>query len=747
MTAPVMCVTKRNGDVIPLDLEKIHNILEWACEGLKRVSVSDIEINAKLQFHNKIKTSDIHSILIKSAVDLISEKTPDYEYVAGKLLLVDLRKKVYGGFNPVSFSEVFNSNVKDNKYAAEIFQKYSLEEITKLGELIDYSRDFTFTYAGLRQCIDKYLVQNRKTKRIYELPQEMFLSIGIYMFQNYPKETRTKYIKDFYNLISTHKISLPSPIISGVRTNRKQFASCCLIDVDDHLDSIVSSKTAVAKYTAMASGIGLNFGRVRGLDAEVRGGDVLHTGQIPFLKSFEATTKEWTQNGMRGGGANVNYPFFHWEIEKIIHLKSTKSTEENQVRGIDYTIHIDGLFLERVKNNQDITLFSAEEIKELYDAFYDINVDFKTIYEKYEAKRGIRKQKINARQLLIDVLNERFETGRVYVLFVDNVKNQNKFVNPVTMTNLCCEILEPTIPVNHIDDEKGRIATCVLSCVNLGKIKPEEMELACNTIVRFLDELIDYQDYPVKAAEMSTKRERNLGIGVSDYFHFLAKNKTRYNTVEALKLTHETMENFQYHLIKASVELAKEKGPAEDYKLSRYAHGILPIDIYNPNVDDLIKTPYLCDWEKLRKDLIQYGIRNLVLSAIPPTASSSLVSNSTPGIDAPRSMITIKVSKKGTVKQLVPEYSKLSQYYITAWELDNIEYLKLIAIMQKFIDQGISTNEYFDISRYESGTVPITELLKNIYFCQKYGIKTLYYSNTNDGSGEEEACAGGACSV
>lgn len=450
--------------------------------------------------------------------------------------------------------------------------------------------------------------------------------------------------------------------------------------------------------------------------------------------------------------ANCNFPFFTWEIESIVHLKSTKSTEENQVRGMDYTIHIDDFFLEKVKNNEEITLFSMEEVTDLYEAFYKDSNEFRELYEKYENKRGIRKKKINARSLLIDILNERFETGRIYLFFANNVREQNKFVDPVYMTNLCVEILLKTIPIDHIDDEKGRIATCILSCVNLGKItSDEELELACDIIVRFLDELIDYQEYPIKAAELSTKSERNLGIGISDYFHFLAKNKVRYNTKEGLELTHQTLEKFQYFLIKASVNLAKEKGPCEAYLSSKYSQGILPIDIYNKNVDKICKIDYVCDWEWLRNELLKYGIRNCVLSAVPPTASSSLVSNSTPGIDAPRRLLTTKISKKGTIKQLVPEYTKYSQYYTTAWELDNIEYLKTIAIIQKFIDQSISTNEYFIPSKYEGGNVPITELLKNIFFASKYGIKTLYYCNTDDGSGDEESstsgCESGACSV
>lgn len=744
-----MNVTKRNGAIVALDIDKIHTMLEWACDGLKKVSVSDIEINSSIQFTNKIKTSDIHNILIKSAVDLISERTPDYEYVAAKLLLVDLRKKVYGKFNPIKFTELFYNNIKEKKYDKDILDKYSKYELESLNSYIKYDRDYNFTYAGLRQVVDKYLLQNRKTKKLYEMPQEMFMSIGIYMFQNYPKSTRIEYVKKFYDLISTNKISLPTPIISGVRTNRKQFASCCLIDVDDTTNSIIASKSATALYTTLASGIGWNFGRIRGVDAEVKGGEVVHTGVVPFLKSFSATTKEWLQNGIRGGGGTSNHVFFGWDIQDVVHLKSTKSTEEKQCRDIDYCIHIDDMFLEKARNNEDITLFSMEEVQDLYEAFYTNGETFRDLYYKYENKRGIRKKKINAKQLLTDILTQRFETGRIYLLFANNVRDQNRFTNPVYMTNLCCEILLPTKPILDIHDNKGEIATCILSCVNIGKIdNDKELEDACDIIVRFLDELIDYQTYPVKGAEVSTVNRRNLGIGISDWFHFLAKNKIRYNSQEALDVTHSMLEKFQYNLIKSSCNLAKEKGACAFSKDSKYSQGILPIDLYNKNVDALSNKSYECDWESLRQDLKTYGIRHSVLSAIPPTASSSLVSNSTPGVDAPRNFLTVKVSKKGTVKQLVPDYTKCSQYYTTAWGLDNISYLKMIAVMQKWIDQSISTNENFDIRNYENNTVSINDLIRNLAFCIKYGIKTLYYSNTNDGTGEDEGgCSSGACSV
>lgn len=745
-------VKKRDGTLVPLDIEKIHQVVEWACENIRKVSVSEIELNANLQFHNKIKTSDIQKILVKSAVDLISTKTSGYELVAGRLLLMDLRKKVYRQFDPLPFETMFYRNIENNLYDKDILKFYSKEEIVELGKYIKYDRDLLYTYASLQQLIDKYLIQSRNDGTIYECPQEMFMVIGMYMFQSYKGEAKLKLVKELYDNVSKNIISLPTPIISGVRTKLKQFASCCVIDVDDTKESINSSKSAVALYTAARSGIGINW-RLRGVDAKIRGGEVLHTGITPFLKSYDATTKEWTQNGVRGGGATNNFAWFHWEIEDIIHLKNNKGIENNRVRGMDYCIHIDSLLLERASKNEKITLFSYEEIKDLYEEFYKENGNFRDLYEKYEKKSGIRKKKIEARQFLLDIITERFETGRIYILFVDNVKGQNRFDVPVYTSNLCMEILLPTKPIQHIDDKEGEIATCILSCVNLGRINSDaELESACSIIVRFLDALIDYQDYPVAAAQNSTLNRRNLGIGISDYFHFLAKRKLKYDSQEALDATHEIMEKFQYYLIKTSVELAKEKGPCALYKDSKYSRGILPIDLYNKNVDLLTTKEYVCDWESLRKDLLEHGIRHSVLTAIPPTASSSLVSNSSPGVDPVRDLMIVKVSKKGTLKQLVPDFDVCGQRYVTAWDIDNIEYLKLIAVIQKFIDQSISTNTFYDIRKYTNNKVPVSQIISEIVFCQKYGIKSLYYSNTNDNSGdkgneEDTGCPSGACAI
>lgn len=764
-----MNVINKDGIKEILDYDKIHNMCEMAVDGIKHVSISDIEINAKIQFYDGIKSSVIQKLLIDSAMGLFNEKNENYTYVASRLKLFELRKAVYGSLTPTPFIELFLSNIKSGYYDEEILKSYSIDELKTISKIIDYDRDLTFTYAAMQQWCDKLLVQDRSINKYFELPQEAMLSVAIYGYQKYPKTTRLHYIKKFYDKVSLHKISLPTPILSGVRTKRKQFASCCTIDVDDTKESLIFSKAAVSFYTILASGIGLNIGRIRGIDAKIGNGNVLHTGIIQYLKSYRDTTKEWTQGGIRGGGMTVNMPFFSWQIEDFIHLRSTKTTEERQVFGADYIVHMNSLFLERAMKNEDITLFSMEEAREIYEAMYDDKADFKEVYERYERKHNIRKKKINANEMFKDIVTQRFQTSRLYYMFVDNVKNQKRQIENVYMTNLCVEILNTTKPIQSFEDPNGRIGTCILACVNIGRVEDDdELEDCCDLLVRFLNELIDYQKYPLISAELSTKRERNLGIGISDYFHYLAKNKVMYNTQEARDLTHTMMEKFEFFLIKASMNLAKEKGSCEDFAKSKWAKGILPIDLYNKNVDYLAKPNYVCDWEWLRGEILINGMYNILLSAIPPTANSSITSNSTQGIDPIRKLFSVKVSKKGTMKYLVPEYSKCAKYYTTAWEIDNIEYLKLIAIMQKFIDQSISTNEYYDPSKYENSDVAMSDMYKVVFFCQEFGIKTMYYCHTNDNSDdgsenleelsketqivlnmveEDDGCSSGACSI
>lgn len=764
-------VLKRDGTLASIDLSMIHEALEWACNGYENVSVSDIEINSRLQFYDKITTAEIQKVMIRSAADLISKETPNYQYVAARLLLMDLRKTVYKQAEPIPFEYLLRNNVNNQIYDKTILEKYNKQEIVFFSKHIHYERDYLFTYAGLSQMVDKYLLQDRATGEAYETPQEAFMLIGMYMFMNYAKEIRKKYVLDFYNALSTFKISLPTPIMAGVRTSIRQFSSCCLIDVGDSVDSIIHSNAAVGFYTAKRAGIGLNFGRIRGIDAKIRKGEVIHTGLTPILKMFEASTRGFTQNSIRGGGSTSTVPFFHWEIETFIRLKNNKGNDENRVRKMDYSIALNKLFRERVANNQDISLFSTEDVQDLYQLFYSSNYNaFAKKYTEMEQNAQIRQKRINARELYTNIIKERFETGRIYILNADHVNTHSSFKDNIYMSNLCQEITLPTVPIEDVTKSDGEIAMCILSNINLGKIESiAELDTLTELLVRFLDELIDYQEYPVLSAEKSTKNRRSLGIGLSDVFNFLAKNGLFYDTVNGRTITHQYAERFQYGLIKASCKLASEKGPCKYFNRTKYADNIFPIDTYATTVDEIIPNNLLCNWEELRAEVKKYGLRNSALSAIPPAASSSMVSNSTAGIDPVRKTLISKMSKYGPLKQIVPGFESYQQNYTLAWDINNEEYLKFVAVFQKFIDQSISTNLYYDAKKFPDNKVPIRELIKHELTAYKYGIKTLYYLNSNDNSGESsqelaqeahkqtiseisehiemESCEGGACSV
>ncbi len=764
-------VIKRDGTTAPLNLTPIHEAVEWACNGYDNVSVSDIEINSKVQFYDGITTAEIQKVMIRSAADLISEDKPNYQYVAARLLLMDLRKTVYKQQNPIPFEYLVRNNIYKNVYDKVILDKYSEREIIYFGKCIDYERDYNFTYAGLSQMVDKYLLQDRQTNEPYETPQEAFMLIGMFMFMNYEPKIRKEYVVKFYNALSNFKISIPTPIMCGVRTPLRQFSSCCLIDVGDSIQSIMHSNNAVGFYTAQRAGIGLNFGRIRGIDAPIRKGEVIHTGLVPFLKMFEATTKSFTQNSIRGGGSTSTVPFFHWEIETFIRLKNNKGNDENRVRRMDYSIALNRLFRERVKANADITLFSMNEVTDLYDAFYSSDYDlFERKYLQYEANNTIRKKRINARELYVAILKERYETGRIYILNADHTNTHSSFKDNIYMSNLCQEITLPTSPITNIDKANGEIAMCILSNINLGKVDSiEDIDETAELLVRFLDELIDYQDYPVIAAEKSTKKRRSLGIGVSDVFNFMARENLRYDQPKGRETIHRYMERFQYALISASNKLAKEKGACAYFDKTKYADGIFPIDTYEKSVDEITPNKLYCDWENLRTSVQKYGMRHSALSAIPPAASSSIVSNSTAGIDPARKLLISKVSKYGPLKQLVPGFDSYRQNYVLAWDIDNEEYMKFVAVFQKFIDQSISTNMYYDIKKYTDNKVPVRDLIRHEATAYKYGLKTLYYLNSNDNSGEasqqsaqettidnsndtsvevdEGGCESGACSI
>ena len=662
-------VVKRNGNIESLDLDKMHLMVAEACRGLAGVSASQVEMTSGIQFYDGITTKEIQEILIKSASDLIDLEHPNYQYVAARLLLFSLRKQLYGVMRDhPSLVDHIQKLCYDHIYDKEIFSKYSLEEIQKVETFIDHDRDYLFTYAGLRQVSDKYLVQDRSTGEVYETPQFMYIMIALTIFQEYPKETRLSYVKKYYDAISKHKLNIPTPIMAGVRTPLRQFASCVLVDVDDSLDSIFSSDMAIGRYVAQRAGIGINAGRIRGINSKIRGGEVQHTGVVPFLKKFEATVRCCTQNGIRGGSATVHFPIWHKEIEDILVLKNNKGSEDNRVRKLDYSIQISKLFYERFIQNGDITLFSPHDVPGLYDAFGTDNFD--DLYQRYESDGSIPKKTIGAQELILDLLKERAETGRIYIMNIDHCNSHSSFKDQITMSNLCQEITLPTYPLQHIDDEYGEIALCILSAINVGKVKSdEELEELCDLSVRSLDELIDYQEYPVKSAELATKARRSLGVGFIGLAHYLAKLGYSYESQEAWDAVHGLSESFQYYLLKSSNQIAKEKGHCEYFGRTKYSDGILPIDTYKKDVDELCSQDLKHDWEGLRTSITTYGLRHSTLSAQMPSESSSVVSNATNGIEPPRDYLSIKKSKKGPLKQIVPQYSTLKNNYTLLWEM------------------------------------------------------------------------------
>lgn len=726
-------VTKRNGKNEPLDLNKLHVMVEEACKDLAGVSASQVEIQSGIQFYDGITTDEIQEILIRSASDLVSLDNPNYQFVAARLLLFAVRKQLYGRMHETpTVKEQVEQCVAKEVYDAEILNLYSDEEFDKLQSFIDHDRDYLFTYAGLRQVCDKYLVQDRSNGKVYETPQFMYLLIAATIFSKYPKDTRLDYVRKYYDAISRHKINIPTPIMAGVRTPLRQFASCVLVDVDDTLDSIFSSDMAIGKYVAQRAGIGINAGRIRGINSKIRGGEVQHTGVVPFLKKFESTVRCCTQNGIRGGSATVHFPIWHIEIEDILVLKNNKGTEDNRVRKLDYSIQISKIFYERFIKNEDITLFSPNDVPGLYDAFG--TPEFDDIYVGYEQDGSIPRKTIGGQELFFDLLKERAETGRIYIMNIDHCNSHSSFMDKVEMSNLCQEITLPTKPLQHIDDENGEIALCILSAINIGKIRDlEDLDVLCDLAVRSLDELIDFQGYPVRAAEIATRARRSLGIGYIGLAHYLAKHGHRYEDPEAWKSVHDLTEAFQYYLIQATVNLAKEKGACEYSHRTKYGNGILPIDTYKNEVDEIVPNELHYDWESLRAQVNQYGVRNSTLSAQMPSESSSVVSNATNGIEPPRGYLSIKKSKKGPLKQIVPQYGTLKNNYDLLWEMkSNKGYINIVAVMQKFFDQAISGNWSYNPEHYPNNEIPVSIMAQDLLTTYKYGWKTSYYQNTYD---------------
>ncbi len=729
-------VVKRDGTSTPLKLDKVHKMVEEACEGLAGVSASQVEMNSGLQFYDGIQTQDIQEILVRSANDLISLDNPNYQFVAARLLLFGTRKQAFHkdiwtkGMPTIFDVAAYNATV-NKVYDEEILDKYSEEEWATINSWMDHDRDYLFTYAGLRQVVDKYLVQDRSTGEVFETPQYMYMMISLTLFSEYTLSNRLEYIKKYYDAISRHRINIPTPIMAGVRTPIRQFASCVLVDSDDTLDSIFSSDMAIGKYVAQRAGIGINAGRIRGINSKIRGGEVQHTGVVPFLKKFESTVRCCTQNGIRGGSATVHFPIWHKEIRDILVLKNNKGTDDNRVRKLDYSIQISELFYQRFIDNKEVSLFSPHDVPNLYESFG--TSDFDELYNRYENDESIPRDTIGAQELILDLLKERAETGRIYIMNIDHCNSHSSFKDKVSMSNLCQEITLPTTPIQHIDGE-GEIALCILSAINVGKLRNlDELEELCDLSVRGLEELIDYQNYPVEAAERSTLARRSLGIGFIGLAHYLAKNGEHYDDKGALKLVHNLTEAFQYYLLKSSCRLAQEKGKCEAFDRTKYADGILPIDTYKKEVDEIVPNDLLLDWGTLREEIQLHGLRHSTLSAQMPSESSSVVSNATNGIEPPRGYLSVKKSKKGPLKQIVPSYGSLKNNYTLLWDMSgNTGYINIVAIMQKFFDQAISGNWSYNPEHYENAEVPVSVMAQDLLTTYKYGWKTSYYQNTYD---------------
>lgn len=753
-----MNATKRDGRREPINLDKIHRVIDWAAQGLDNVSVSQVELKSHIQFYDGVRTDVIHETIIKSAADLISEETPDYQYLAARLSIFHLRKIAYGQFEPPHLFDHVTKLTEMGKYDQHLLADYSREEFDELNSHIDHWRDMNFSYAAVKQLEGKYLVQNRVTKKIYESPQFLYILVAMCLFATYEGKARLEYIKRFYDAVSTFKISLPTPIMSGVRTPTRQFSSCVLIECDDSLDSINATTSAIVKYVSQRAGIGVNAGRIRALGSEIRGGEAQHTGCLPFYKLFQAAVKSCSQGGVRGGAATLFYPLWHLEVESLLVLKNNRGVEENRVRHLDYGVQINRLLYQRLIKGGDITLFSPHDVPGLYDAFFADQDEFERLYTQYEADDSIRKRSLPAVDLFSLLMQERAGTGRIYIQNVDHCNTHSPFnpkLAPVRQSNLCMEIALPTHPLEDINDEQGEIALCTLSAFNLGALENlGELEGLADLVVRALDALLEYQDYPVKAALNATDKRRSLGVGVINYAYYLAKNSTGYTDEAALGLTHRTFEAIQYYLLKASVQLAREFGPCGAFNETTYAQGILPIDTYKKDLDAVCNEALQLDWEQLRKEIVAHGLRNSTLTALMPSETSSQIANATNGIEPPRGLVSVKQSKDGILRQVVPEIERLRHQYQLLWSLPNNDgYLKLVGIMQKFVDQSISSNTNYDPKRFEGGKVPMKQLLKDLLQAYKLGVKTLYYHNTRDGASEggseaeDDGCASGACKI
>ena len=739
MNTTTINVTKRDGSIKPFDLDKVHKVLEWAVEDISGVSMSEIELKANIQLYDKIAAYDIHELLIKSAAELISEHTPNYQFVAARLISYKMRKEAYGEYTPPPLTAIIEDNIELGVYDDEIIKIYSEDDIVELDAYIKHDRDDTFTYAGMEQFRGKYLVQDRRTKKIYETPQILYMMISMTLFGKY-KENRLKYVKDYYDAISQFYISLPTPIMAGVRTPTRQFSSCVLIESGDSLDSINATATSIVRYISKKAGIGIGAGSIRANGAKVGDGSVVHTGLIPFLKYFQSAVKSCSQGGVRGGAATVYLPLWHHEFEDLVVLKNNKGTEENRVRHMDYAFQFNKLMYERLLSGGNITFFDPNDVPGLYEAFFVDQEKFQELYEKYERAHSIRKKSLPALDVFQMFLTERKDTGRIYLMNVDHANDHGSFIAekaPIRMSNLCCEIDLPTTPLNSQDDEDGEISLCTLSAINWGLInEPHEFEKYCDLTVRALDELLDYQGYPIPAAKQGTLNRRPLGVGIINLAYFLAKRGLKYDE-SAYSIVDEYAEAWSYYLIKSSANLAVEKEKLIYNTDTKYSLGILPIDTYKSAIDNLVEYRERLPWKDLRKQLRETGIRNSTLMALMPAETSAQISNSTNGIEPPRALVSYKQSKDGVMAQVVPGYHHLKNKYDLLWEQKSPEgYLAICGILQKYIDQGISVNTSYNPEHYEDNKIPMSVMIQDTVTAYKYGLKQLYYFNTHDGAGE-----------
>ena len=733
-------VKKRNNTDEPLDIEKMHKVVFYACEGITGVSASEVEIKSHLQFYNGITSTEIQETLIKSAADLISEENPNYQWVAGRLINYHLRKNVYDSFVPWPLLQTVKTNIEKGYYDDAILDHYTDEEWEILDTYTRHERDEVLTYAAMEQWRGKYLVQNRVTGDIFETPQVAYMMIAATLFAEYPADTRLQYVKDYYDAISNFDISLPTPVMAGVRTPQRQFSSCVLIETDDSLDSINATTSSIVKYVSQKAGIGIGAGNIRALGSPIRNGDAYHTGVVPFYKMFQAATRSCSQGGVRNGAATLYYPIWHYEVEDLVVLKNNKGTEDNRVRHMDYGVQFNKLMYERLISGGNITLFSPSDVPGLYESFFTDQDKFKEIYERAERNTRLRKKTIRASDLFSSFMEERKNTGRIYLMNVDHANDHGAFkaeLAPVKQSNLCCEINLPTKPLSSFSDEEGEIALCTLSAINWGNVKkPEDFQKPCDLAVRGLDALLTYQNYPVKAAQNSTIKRRPLGVGIINLAYWMAKNDMNY-TNPNLDMIDQYAEAWSYYLIKASADLATEQGACPGTNETKYGDGLTPNQTYKQDVDELVPHTERMPWPELRKQLQETGIRNSTLMALMPAETSAQISNSTNGIEPPRAFVSVKQSKHGVLKQVVPEFRKLKNKYELLWNQESpVGYLKIMAVLQKYIDQGISVNTSYNPVHYEDEKIPMSTMLQHLLMFYKYGGKQLYYFNTNDGQGE-----------